>query len=135
MFQIIRSAARLLVFSVVIAGLACLVGFQQPSFAQNAGLVQRLHELRSTSPESGIYNTQAATYNVAVTDEIISNLQTMSEHSAMAMNSTNPELKELGEKWHAESEEALAKVQEKRNALFVKQLETLRSTSPESGIQ
>ena len=135
MFQILRSTLRLLIFPIVLCALVGLVGFQQPSLAQgNPALVQRLNSLRSTSPESGArYDVEAATFNVSVADEMINNLQAMSEHSAMAMNSSNEDLKALGAKWHQESEEALEQVREKRASLFLAQIEALRSTSPESG--
>ena len=137
MFQIIRSAFRLLVFPIVLSALVGLVGFQQPSLAQgNPALVQRLNSLRSTSPENGVrYDMEASTYNVAVADEMIKNLQTMSEHGAMAMQSSNEDLKAMGAKWHQDSEDALEQVRAKRSELFSDQIRALSSTSPEQGVR
>lgn len=133
MVQALYRVFKSLILSIAIVVLFA-VSVPQPAMAQSSSLLQRLQDLRSTSPESGLYPVQSSTFNVAVTDALIENLQQMSEDSAMAMRVSDPELREIATKWHDEAEETLEKVQGKRNAFFLEQLEALRSTSPESGV-
>ena len=133
MVQALHRVFKSLVLSIAIVVFFAVSALQPPAMAQSSSLLQRLQDLRSTSPESGVYAVQSSTFNVAVTDALVENLQQMSEDSAMAMRASDPELREMATKWHDETEETLAKVQDKRNAFFLEQLEALRSTSPESG--
>ena len=103
--------------------------------ADRSALLLRLQELRSTSPESGAYVADAASYNVAVTDAVIEDLQAMSEHVAVGMQSNSSEIRDISNKWNDELEGFLDGAQQKRSRLVRERLAALRSTSPESGVE
>lgn len=103
--------------------------------ADRSALLMRLQELRSTSPESGIYAAEAASYNVAVTDTVIEDLQAMSEHVALGLQSNSSAIRDISNKWNDELEGFLDGAQQKRSRLVTERLAALRSTSPESGIE
>ena len=88
--------------------------------------------LRSTSPESGA--ADAAIYDVTAADSLISDLQAMSEVCAMAAESPNAELAQGAMDWSQKLEANMAEIQAKRRALVLTRIESLRSTSPESGV-
>ena len=133
------SSFKQLLKSTVVIAMIVLIGaitvISPASAADRGALIMRLQELRSTSPESGIYAVNAASYNVAVADTVLEDLQTMSEHVALGMQSDSPEIRDISDKWNAELEEFIDGAQQKRSRLVRERIAALRSTSPESGIQ
>lgn len=137
----LASIRRLLTRSRLITKLVLVVAVLSIGFgvwghhqnsAANANLIERLQMLRSTSPESGI--ADAAIYDVAAADSLISDLQAMSEVCAMAAESPNAELAQGAMDWSQKLEANMAEIQSKRRALVLTRIQSLRSTSPESGI-
>ncbi|MEM9537065.1 MAG: hypothetical protein AAGA40_15510 [Cyanobacteria bacterium P01_E01_bin.45] len=128
--QLLKSAIAFAM--VVLIGAITVVS---PARAADRGALLMRLQLRSTSPESGIYAAEAASYNVAVTDTVIEDLQAMSEHVALGLQSNSSAIRDISNKWNDELEGFLDGAQQKRSRLVTERLAALRSTSPESGIE
>ena len=129
--QLIKSA---IVFAMVVL-IGTITVVSPAHAADRSALIMRLQELRSTSPESGAYVADAASYNVAVADAVLEDLQAMSEHVALGMQSNSSEIRDISHKWNDELEEFIDGAQQKRSRLVKERLAALRSTSPESGVE
>ena len=129
---------RILVQSISIMAIA-VIGLvmvtYHPAPASSSSLIDRLETLRSTSPESGAYAVRSSSFDVAVIDSMVSDLQTMTEDCALAIQSTDPELSESAIAWHEKLEETMPKLQQTRRELVARRFAELRSTSPESGVE
>lgn len=119
--------------AIAVVGLALMI--YRPAPASSASLIDRLEMLRSTSPESGVYDTRSTSFDVAVIDTMVSDLQTLTEDCALAIQSTDPELSESAISWHEKLEEPMPKLQQTRRDLVARRFAELKSTSPESGIE
>ena len=126
-------------FAKFLSIVACLsIGFglwghQHASVAQT-NIVDRLGMLRSTSPESGV-RYSAAAFDVSIADTLIADTHNMSEICSMAAQSTDPELAQAALDWGPELEEEAETLRMKRKDLIAARLDSLRSTSPESGVE
>jgi hypothetical protein len=134
MFAYLRKTC--IVFCLAVMVLATGSGFwnASPAFANSPDLMQRLQMLRSTSPDSGIFDANAKSFNASVADSMIGDLQSLAESCAMAMEGTDPELRTKSVEWHAKVDSTLQELQTMRNRLDKERLAALKSVSPESGI-
>lgn len=113
---------------------ATVTGLANIQTAEAQGIIDRLNMLEAagSSSESGI---NPADFDIAVIDSMISELMTMAETAMVGMMSEDPELAEMSAEMMSMIEAELEVLNTLRREKIADRLDSLRSTSSESGIR